>query len=45
MARHHDLVVSLHILKKLKCGEALDEGAFRELELQGRVRLVILYYY
>jgi hypothetical protein len=45
MARHHDLVVSLHILRKLKCGEALDENAFRELEEQGRVRLLILYYY
>ena len=45
MARHHDLVVSLHLLRKLKCGEALDESSFRELEEQGRVRLLILYYY
>jgi|GEM_PF-2413914 len=44
-ARHRDLVVSLHILRKLKCGEALDEGAFRELEGQDRVRLILLYYY
>jgi len=39
------MVVSLHLLRKLKCGEALDENAFRELELQGRVRLLLLYYY
>jgi DNA processing protein len=44
-ARHRDMVVSLHLLRKLKCGEALDENAFRELELQGRVRLLLLYYY
>jgi hypothetical protein len=45
MARHHDLVVSLHLLRKLKCGEAVDENAFKELKSQGRVRLLILYYY
>jgi hypothetical protein len=45
MARHRDLVVSLHILKKLKCGEALTEDDLREFESQGRVRLLILYYY
>jgi hypothetical protein len=44
-ARHRDLVISLHILRKLKCGEALDESAFRELESKGRVRLILLYYY
>ena len=44
-ARHRDLVVSLHILKKLKCGEALTEDDLREFESQGRVRLLILYYY
>jgi len=44
-ARHRDMVVSLHLLRKLKCGEALDDNAFRELELQGRVRLLLLYYY
>ena len=37
--------MSLHLLRKLKCGEALDENAFRELEAQERVRLLILYYY
>ena len=45
MAQHRDLVVSLHILKKLKCGEALREDDLREFESQGRVRLLILYYY
>jgi hypothetical protein len=44
-ARHRDLVVSLHILKKLKCGEEIRAEQFDELAREGRINLIMLYYY
>jgi hypothetical protein len=45
MARHRDLVISLHILKKLKCGEEIRAEQFDELAREGRINLIMLYYY
>ena len=43
--RHRDLEVALSIGRKMRCGEEIRAEQFDELAREGRINLILLYYY